>query len=250
MHALRRLFLGFIVLAILAAPIVAVLNGWIGGKHWPMKRMNVSAPFHFVSPSKVRQIAAPYLKNGFFAVDLGKIDQELSRQHWVEQVEVRKQWPDTLIVQIKEYRPVALWNTKQLLAEEGSVFARPSYAMPPMPQFTGQEAQAKDILQFYKTTQPLFRTVGLAIKNVSLSERNAWRVELSDGMVLEVGRNDVEQRLKRFVRFLPKIKSEETRRLVHVDLRYTNGFALVWQAKPIQESIQPSPTNINGHVAI
>jgi cell division protein FtsQ len=250
MHALRRLFLGFIVLAILAAPIAAVLNGWIGGKHWPMKRMNVSAPFHFVSPSKVRQIVAPYLKNGFFAVDLGKIDQELSRQHWVEQVEVRKQWPDTLIVQIKEYRPVGLWNTKQLLAEEGSVFARPNYALPLMPQFNGQEAESKDILQFYKKTKPMFQAVGLSIKNISLSERNAWRVELSDGMVVEVGRNDVEQRLKRFIRFLPKIKSEDTRQLVHVDLRYTNGFALVWQAKPIQDTTQTMPTNTNGQAAI
>lgn len=250
MHAVRRLFLGLLVLMILAAPILAVLNGWVGGKHWPMQHMKVSAPFHFVSPAQVQAVAVPYLKSGFFAVDLVTIDQKLSSLHWVEQVEVRKKWPDTLIVQIKEYRPVALWNTKQLLAEEGSVFDRPAFAMPPMPQFNGNEAQAKDILQFYRKSQPMFRDLGLSIAKLSLSERNAWRIELSDGLLLEVGRNDADQRLKRFVRFLPKIKREDTRQLVHVDLRYTNGFSLVWQEKPVQEVIQPSPVTQNGQVVI
>lgn len=250
MHALRRLLLGIIVLAILASPVVAVLNGWIGGKHWPMKHLQVSAPFHFVKPAQVQKVAVPYLNNGFFAVDLVKINQELSRLHWVQQVEVRKKWPDTLVVHIKEYRPIALWNSKQMLAEEGSVFARPAIALPKLPQFNGQVLQEQDMLRFYQKMQPLVRTVGLSITSLSLSERNAWRVELSDGLVLEVGRNDADLRLARFIHLLPKIRREDMRQLMHADLRYTNGFALVWKDKPAIIETSPLIQNNTGQVAI
>ena len=102
MHAFRRLLLGLLVLAILASPVVAVLNGWVGGQHWPMKRLQVSAPFHYVSQQQVQKAVKPYLNRGFFAVDLEAINRSLSAVHWVEQVEVRKKWPDALVVQLQD----------------------------------------------------------------------------------------------------------------------------------------------------
>ncbi len=130
MLALRRLLLGLLVLTILAAPVIAVLSGRVGGQHWPMKRLQVSAPFEFVSQDAIRKSVARHSTKGFFAVDLMAINRDLKALHWVERVEVRKQWPDTIIVQIQEYRPLAVWNGKQMLAEQGSVFAMPKTKLP------------------------------------------------------------------------------------------------------------------------
>jgi cell division protein FtsQ len=230
MNDLRRLLLGLLVLTILVAPVIAVLSGRIGGQHWQMKRLQVSAPFEFVSQSQIQNAVAGRLKGGFFAVDLTAINQDLKALHWVEKVEVRKQWPDTLVVQIKEYRPLAIWNGRQMLAEQGSVFVMPDTKLPELPRFTGNALQAQEMVTFYHTAQPLFQSIGLRIRALTVSDRNAWRVELSDGMVIEIGRNDIVSRLNRFVALLPKIKRDDARRLVHADLRYTNGFALTWQA--------------------
>jgi cell division protein FtsQ len=250
MHALRRILLGLLVMAILASPVVAVLNGWVGGQHWPMKRLQVSAPFHYVTQQQIQGAVKPYLNSGFFAVDLGAINRSLSALHWVERVEVRKKWPDALVVQLQEYRPMAVWNGKQMLAEQGSVFAMPKTALPVLPRFTGQDAQAREMLNFYEKTQPMFRTIGLGISELSLNERRAWRVVLSDGLVLDMGRNDVEPRLSRFISLLPKIRRDDPRRLVHADLRYTNGFALVWQEKPTPEADPVPPQNTQGQAVI
>lgn len=241
MPAFRRLLLGLLVLAILATPVLAVLNGWVGGKHWPMKHLQVSAPFAFVNQRQVQAAALPHIRHGFFAVDLNAIDARLQALHWVERVEVRKQWPDTLIVQLQEYRPLAVWNSRQMLAEQGSVFAMPKTHLPRLPAFTGQVQQAHDMVAFYSKAQPLFQSVGLGIAELRISERNAWHVVLSDGLVLDVGRNDAEGRLARFVALLPKIKREEPRRLLHADLRYTNGFALSWQALATPSASAKSP---------
>lgn len=244
MNDLRRLLLGLLVLTILVAPVVAVLSGHIGGQHWQMKRLQVSAPFEFVSQSQIQKTVARRLQGGFFAVDLMAINQDLKALHWVEKVEVRKQWPDTLVVEIKEYRPLAVWNGKQMLAEQGSVFVMPKTKLPELPRFTGNSLQAQEMVTFYRTAQPLFQSIGLRIRALTVSDRNAWRVELSDGMVIEIGRNDIVSRLNRFVALLPKIKRDDARRLLHADLRYTNGFALTWQAVTNTPAgdIKPAPT--------
>ena len=241
MPAFRRLLLGLLVLAILASPVLAVLNGWLGGQHWPMKHLSVSAPFHFVTQAQIQKSITPQLKQGFFAVDLAIINKNLSSLHWVEKVEVRKKWPDTLVVKMQEFRPLAVWNGKRMLAEQGSIFAMPNTTLPELPQFSGPDLQAQEMRMFYQQTQPLFRSVGLHIAELSLNERNAWRVVLSDGLVLDIGRNDVEPRLARFIALLPKIKRDDKRQLVQADLRYTNGFALVWKSvpQPLAESIPP-----------
>jgi cell division protein FtsQ len=244
MNDLRRLLLGLLVLTILVAPVIAVLSGRIGGQHWQMKRLQVSAPFEFVSQSQIQKTVASRLQGGFFAVDLMAISHDLKALHWVEKVEVRKQWPDTLVVEIKEYRPLAVWNGKQMLAEQGSVFVMPKTKLPELPRFTGNGLQAQEMVTFYRTAQPLFQSIGLRIRALTVSDRNAWRVELSDGMVIEIGRNDIVSRLNRFVALLPKIKRDDARRLLHADLRYTNGFALTWQAVTNTPAgdIKPAPT--------
>ncbi len=242
MDAFRRILLGLLVLAILTSPVVFVLNGWLGGHHWPMRHMKVSAPFVYVSAESVRQASAPYLKKGFFAVDLNAVRSSLHNLHWVERVEVRKKWPDTLIVELQEYRPLAIWNENHMLAEQGSVFAMPKTRLPKLPKFQGNDLQAQDMVAFYRQAQPLFQSIGLRITELSVSERYAWRVVLSDGLVLEVGRDAEDGRMARFVSLLPKIKRDETRRLVHADLRYTNGFALTWLAPLPETTTANAPT--------
>ena len=237
MQALRRILLGLLVLLIIATPVLAVLGGWVGGQHWPMKHLQVSAPFKYVSALQVRSSVAPHLNRGFFAVDLMAINTDLEKLQWVEQAEVRKMWPDTLTVSLKEYRPLAVWNGSRLLAEQGSIFGMPAGKLPVLPAFSGQDIQADDMVAFYRQAQPLFQSVGLGISALDVSERDAWRVQLSDGLVLQIGRNDTDSRLARFVALLPKIRREQQRKiLVHADLRYTNGFALSWRDVPEPEA--------------
>ena len=63
-----------------------------------------------------------------------------------------------------------------------------------------------------------------------LSPRYAWQLRLSNGITLELGRDQLKepvlQRLARFVAFYPQTLGSLNRRLEYVDLRYPSGFAL------------------------
>jgi cell division protein FtsQ len=76
----------------------------------------------------------------------------------------------------------------------------------------------------------LVAPLGVEPAQVALSARYAWQVRLSNGVVLELGRDDsrspVEERLARFVAAYPRIAASLNRPLDYVDLRYPNGFAI------------------------
>ncbi len=69
--------------------------------------------------------------------------------------------------------------------------------------------------------------VNLQAAQITLSPRRAWQLRLSNGMVLELGREDMQQRLARFVAVQrTEDGRQKTEGAMYVDLRYRNGFAV------------------------
>jgi len=229
-NALLRILAWMIALALVALPVVAVLNGWIGGERWPMRRLLLTAEFRQVGEDQVRAAVAPHVRDGFFAVDLERLRTDLEALPWVRRVEVRKRWPDVLDVRIAEYRPLARWGTDRMLSENGELFAAPRSAGRALPRFDGPESRRTELMAFYSEARPLFLGDGLQVSALALSARGSWTLRLSDGTRVDVGRGDPQRRLQRFARLLPRLRATDTRELVRADLRYTNGFALTWRA--------------------
>jgi cell division protein FtsQ len=240
MNALLRIAAWILAIALVVAPVVAVLNGWIGGSRWPMRHLVVTGEFRQVSDLRVREVVQPNVQRGFFAVDLDSLRAQLRALPWVKSVEVRKRWPDRLEVGIVEYRPLARWGAGRMLSENGELFPAPKGLGGKLPLFVGPDARAEDMIAFHAQARPLFLGSGLQVAEVRLSARGSWSLLLSDGTEVEVGRSDVEHRLQRFSHLLPRLTNNEPRRLARADLRYTNGFALVWGPTPA------APTAIQG----
>jgi len=59
-----------------------------------------------------------------------------------------------------------------------------------------------------------------------VTPRRAWRVRLDAGPTLELGREDVEARLGRYLEVHQRSVGALQRRIDYVDLRYANGFAV------------------------
>ena len=230
MNALLRIAAWVLAVALVGLPIAAVLNGWIAGSRWPMRHLLVTGEFRQVSDARVRRAVLPLVQNGFFAVDLSQVRGALSRLPWVQRVEVRKRWPDRLEVSLVEYKPLARWGKDRMLSENGEIFPAPTESRSRLPLFEGQDARAAELMAFHSQAKPLFLGSGLQVSVVRLSARGSWNLSLSDGTEIEVGRGDPQLRLARFARMLPRLESADARHLQRADLRYTNGFALTWQA--------------------
>ncbi|HMB56339.1 MAG TPA: cell division protein FtsQ/DivIB [Arenimonas sp.] len=238
MNAVLRIAAWIFAIVLVALPVVAVVNGWIGGSRWPMRHLAVTGEFSQVSDAQIRAAVMPNVRNGFFAVDLDRVRTALAALPWVKHVEVRKRWPDRLEVSISEYKPLAHWGEERMLSEHGELFPAPKGVTANLPQFIGPDSRASELMAFYSQARPLFLGNGLAVRTVELSARGSWNLSLSDGTRVEVGRGDPQSKLQRFARLLPRIRHTDSRTLDRADLRYTNGFALTWRAA---DATAPTP---------
>jgi cell division protein FtsQ len=255
MNVFVRLFAWALAISLVVLPVVAVLNGWIAGDRWPMRRLEVSGPFQRVSAEQVRAAVLPQVQSGFFAIRMEPIRNAVTELPWVERVEVRKRWPDQLIVSLTEHRPFARWGHDRLLSEHGQVFAAPGNPdLSGLPELDGPDGRAGDVVALYNQAQPLFAGSGRRVLAVSLTERGSWTLRLRDGTEVVVGRGDPQERLRRFAHLLPQIAAaRQDAVLLRADLRYTNGFTLTWQTPPAVLPVgaptphppAPIPTPIN-----
>ena len=227
-----------LALALLALPVVAVVEGWMGGDHWPLRTLRVQGELARVDRAQLQAAVLPHAQRGFFAVDLRAIQRTVDRLPWVERAEVRKHWPDVLEVRIVEHRPFARWGEQQLLSEHGRLFPVGKMQAPAgLPLLDGPEGRVPEVVALYNQAHAQLANAG-GVLGVALDRRGSWSISLRDGTRVVLGRSDPGARLGRFAPMLPQLAAQNpNRRLIRADLRYTNGFALTW-AKAV-----PTPTN-------
>ena len=95
-----------------------------------------------------------------------------------------------------------------------------------MPELTGPEGSSTLVTAHYRKFSTTLEQAGLMLVRLELDQRNAWRLHLNDGLVVDLGREDVARRLQRFARLHKQFLAKDSRRLERVDLRYANGFAV------------------------
>lgn len=241
MRNLLRLLAGLVAIAVIVLPVVAVLNGWIGTERFPFRRLHVEGELSAQDATELRQTLAPLTRRGFFATDLHKAQVALSALPWVAHAEVRKRWPDEIEVKVVAQRPFAYWGKTQLVSDKGMLFPRnDAMALPKgMPQLDGDPRNVAGVLALYAKSRALFAAAGVGIDALAQDRRGSWSMTLSDGTQVVVGRNDAEARIERFAGLMPRMVAQQGRPLQRADLRYTNGFALVWSGKP--SDARPAP---------
>jgi cell division protein FtsQ len=226
MNASLRILAWLLAVALVALPVVAVLNGWVGAERWPLGRLRVTGDFKRISPEQLRAVVLPYAKSGFFAVKLQNAQDAIERLPWVESAQVRKSWPDVLEVRVVEHQPFARWGANQMLSEQGRLFPVPPLLKDlQLPQLDGPDSKTAEVVELYNESRALFAPAGLDVKQLALDARGSWSLGLSNGVKIVVGRDDARTRLQRFARVLPQL-TDPQQPIQRADLRYTNGFTV------------------------
>lgn len=177
-----------------------------------------------VAAADVLQVVRNEVHGNFFTVDIERLRQSLEKLPWVRSVSIRREFPHRLAVRLEEHQALARWNNAALLNQQGEVFAAKSEQV--LPSFTGQEGTAVEVTQYYAQFSRQLAALDLQVIRLDLSPRHAWQLRLSNGMVLELGREDMQQRLARFVEVYPYSLATMQSKVKYVDLRYRNGFAV------------------------
>lgn len=172
---------------------------------------------------QLNQVIKRAVKGSFFTVDLEQTRRSFEQLAWVRKVSVRRHFPWGLEVTLEEQVPMARWNNVALVNTFGEVFEGQSRL--PLPDFIGQPDTSVQVAEMYAEFSRQLGILQQSIAQISLTPRFAWQLRLGNGMLLELGREQVQQRLARFIAVYPYSLATMAGRINHVDLRYRNGFA-------------------------
>ena len=218
-----------LALSLVALPVVGVLNGWFAVDRWPVRSLQVEAEYNHVSAEQIRAAADMHLGTGFFALKLEDVRAAVAALPWVEGVEARKRWPDTIELRVRERQPFARWGEQRLIGRDGTLFSVPGGdALQGLPRLGGPDDALVDVVDFYTKTQRALSGSGLILTGVSLNERGSWTLTLASGAQILLGHKLADERLQRFLAVIPRLSAGHAGSFQRADLRYSNGFAILW----------------------
>jgi len=222
----------FIVIALFlmaAASIAWVSMGIVANDRWPIRWLELNGAFQRVSAEQLRARMTPLIDESFFTIDLQELRGAARRISWVSSVRIQKEWPDTVTVTIEEFVPIAHWNRGRLISEKGEAFAVPEAdEIQGLPWLQGPQERLDEVLRNWSEFSELLMPMGLEISGLKLDRRGAWAMDLNNGTHVQLGRNYARERLQRLLASWGSLMHEQVAPPQDVDLRYTNGFAVLW----------------------
>lgn len=231
-----------IALILIVLPVIGVLEGWFAVNRWPVRYLQVEAEYNHVSAEQIRAAATTQLGKGFFALDLDDVRVAVARLPWVASVEARKRWPDTLVLQVRERQPFARWGATKLIDHHGALFSVPGGgALQGLPQLEGPDDARAQVVDFYTGLVHELSGSGLILSGVSLSPRGSWTLTLANGAQILLGHRQADAHLARFLAVLPQLSAAHSAGFQHADLRYSNGFAVLWAATLAPAAVPSNP---------
>ena len=193
----------------------------------PVTKVRIENQWQHVSEQEIGKLLGSFLGAGFFNFDVEGTKLRLEQHPWIRHAAVKKIWPDTLALNIQEEVAIARWREDQLLNQYGEVFQPPgSDQFASLPALAGPDDKQMQVMeQFRALSQQLF-PAGLRVTALSLSPRGNWTLELNGGITVTAGREQVAERLGRFIDFYRSQESAAVATIVSADLRYNNGLAI------------------------
>ena len=167
----------------------------------PIQSVRLAAAPERVVADDVLRVVRQEVQGNFFTVDIERLRRSVEELPWVRNVSIRREFPNRLAVQFEEHQPLARWNDVALVNRQGEVFVAETAQK--LPVFIGHEGSSAEMSQQYEKFSQQLRALNLQLAQLVLSPRHAWQLHLSNDMVVDLGREAMQQRLARFVAVYP-----------------------------------------------
>jgi cell division protein FtsQ len=194
----------------------------------PIKSVVVEGDFNFITKQRATELIGNEIDGDFLQLDLMQLKNALLSDPWVENVTLNRRWPDTLVVKIAEQKPIARWGDGFLNQRGEIVRVDGAEKLAGLPWLQGNEADAPEILQQYQDLSQLLRSRGLDVIALKCDNKKSWRLTIKNHVEIALGRDQVMEKMRRFVTVYDTHLRNVWMDVKAIDLRYSNGVSVRW----------------------
>jgi cell division protein FtsQ len=195
----------------------------------PLKSFAVEGQFQYLPKDRAMELIEKEIDGDFLQLNLTRLKNELQQDPWVDSVYLSRRWPDTLVVKIAEQTPIARWDANGFLNQRGEIVrVKETDKLLGLPWLQGNEINAREIMQQYQDLSTLLRSRGLEIVALKCDNKKSWRLTLKNDKEIAIGREEVMEKLRRFVTVYDKFLINVWSDVKAIDVRYSNGVSVQW----------------------
>ena len=206
----------------------------------PIKTIQLSGTFRYIDQQEVESAVQQYIGEGFFSLDINRVQKTLGDKPWTESISIRRVWPDRLNIIVVEKKPVARWDNNHLLSDKAAVYRAETKAFSELPLVYTAGTNPGQILYLYYRLASQFSSLNETLVAVHKDSRGALDLQLENGLMIKVGRSDIERKILRFVAIYRQQIQPRLAEIQQLDLRYSNGFAVAWKKEILQSRDEAS----------
>jgi cell division protein FtsQ len=214
----------------------------VGAMGFSVKRVEIQG-IHHMDRLPVYSVALDQKSTAMPLVDLGQIRDKLMQFGWVQDARVSRRMPDTLLVDIVERQPAAIWQYQgklNLIDKDGVILqAVDPQAMPDLPVVVGPDANTQAasltaLLDAAPRLRPMFAGA------TWVGDRR-WDVRFSSGETLALPEGDDAARAA-YAKFdrMDQAAALLGKGFVHFDMRVPGKFVVRVSSEPGHEIGDPS----------
>ena len=196
----------------------------------PVKRVLVHGQLDGAERLQVQDAVRATLDGGLLSADLDALSDGILKLGWPRHVNIRRDWPGGLEIEVEKPAVVARWQDAYL-ASDGRVVRLPTERAG-LPWFECALSEPRRAMETYLRMNEIAAAAGLTIETLTESQFGEWSVVFSTphGLDLKVhlGAESTAERLERFTLVYRQQLADRADQIETVDARYDNGVAVRW----------------------
>lgn len=219
-----------VLLAFAAMVMVWLWQRMQNPQEYPIHQVKITTLGSYVDVDEIKKTIRSSISGSFFSLNTKQIKNNLLYDPWIKSVSIRRVWPDKLDVSITEQQPLARWGQDGVVSVEGDIFYPAEKSIPQqLPLITAPLSAKDNVLPLYQQFNQLLTPLKLNIIQLTVTQRLAWTMMLSNGIAVNLCRNNTADRFTDFVKLYPQLIGNKAQNVVSINLCYPNGLAIQWK---------------------
>lgn len=230
-----RYFLSLILVAVASYGVIQI--PWHVGyeyiaslKNRPIQHVSVEGEFFYISKNDIQKILSEKLINDFVDLKIKDLQAEIKDNPWIESVSVRRVWPNSLVVKVKEQQPIALWGDEGFINRFGELIISDNLLkISHFPKLFGERESSNLIVKQYLELTKMLVVHELSITELTIDSARSMRIKIDDSFDVLVGKNHFVDKIDSFLLVYSEQLKANKNEILTVDLRYSHGVAVSWR---------------------
>ena len=183
------------------------------------------------SVDDIREVAKKYVRSkSFFNIDINYLQSKIENIDWISSANIRRSYPNEIIIFVTEHIPIAIWNNKDYLNQYGEIFTA-NKKNNKFPILISKNNKNKIIFEYLSLfSNDLIRhNINEKVVKIIEDDIRSISVILSSGFTIKLGSKNVKEKIDIFFKVYQTLNSSDLSKMRYIDMRYSNGFSVGWK---------------------